>query len=189
MGDRCVAATSLRCCGGTPGDQDGRGTNELSKIESILGTRMSQNLSRDRRLACWLAKVFLNRQEIGQTASRTIDRQHTQPPPTLLCDLLIGRIQQNIVQCDQCLGLKLLPGAAEGRFGYRGNGCWIIRRCPPWRAKRRRVVPGSREATRDTRRAEGAKGDPKGASERGVQSYGRPVCSSNELAMLWRNAG
>ena len=57
------------------------------------------------------------------------------------------------------------------------------------RAKRRRVVPGSREATRDTRRAEGAKGDPKGASERGVQSYGRPVCSRNELAMLWRNAG
>ncbi len=64
-----------------------------------------------------------------------------------------------------------------------------IVRCPPWRAKRRRVVPGSREATRDTRRAEGAKGDPKGASERGVQSYGRPVCSRNELAMLWRNAG
>ena len=64
-----------------------------------------------------------------------------------------------------------------------------IFRCPPWRAKRRRVVPGSREATRDTRRAEGAKGDPKGASERGVQSYGRPVCSRNELAMLWRNAG
>ena len=64
-----------------------------------------------------------------------------------------------------------------------------IDRCPPWRAKRRRVVPGSREATRDTRRAEGAKGDPKGASERGVQSYGRPVCSRNELAMLWRNAG
>ncbi len=62
-------------------------------------------------------------------------------------------------------------------------------RCPPWRAKRRRVVPGSREATRDTRRAEGAKGDLKGASERGVQSYGRPVCSRNELAMLWRNAG
>ncbi len=62
-------------------------------------------------------------------------------------------------------------------------------RCPPWRAKRRRVVPGSREATRDTRRAEGAKGDPKGASERDVQSYGRPVCSRNELAMLWRNAG
>ena len=31
-------------------------------------------------------------------------------------------------------------------------------RCPPWRVKRRRVVPGSREATRDTRRAEGAQG-------------------------------
>ncbi len=70
--------------------------------------------------------------------------------------------------------------------GLRNQG---IVRCPPWRAKRRRVVPGSREATRDTRRAEGAKGDPKGASERGVQSYGRPVCSRNELAMLWRNAG
>ena len=70
----------------------------------------------------------------------------------------------------------------------RGDDPAIIR-CPPWRAKRRRVVPGSREATRDTRRAEGAKGDPKGASERGVQSYGRPVCSRNELAMLWRNAG
>ena len=54
MGGRCVAATSLRCCGGTPGDQDVRGTNELSKIESILGTRMSQKLSRDRRLT-WRA--------------------------------------------------------------------------------------------------------------------------------------
>ena len=74
------------------------------------------------------------------------------------------------------LQLMQAPGAAENR------------RCPPWRAKRRRVVPGSREATRDTRRAEGAKGDPKGTSERGVQSYGRPVCSRNELAMLWRNA-
>ena len=54
VGDRCVAATSLRCCGGTPGDQGVRGTNELSKIKSILGTRMSQNLSRDRRLT-WRA--------------------------------------------------------------------------------------------------------------------------------------
>ena len=71
----------------------------------------------------------------------------------------------------------------------REEGVSVSHRCPPWRAKRRRVVPGSREATRDTRRAEGAKGDPKGASERGVQSYGRPVCSRNELAMLWRNAG
>ena len=65
--------------------------------------------------------------EIGQAACRTIDRQHAQSPPALLYDLLISRIQQNIVQCDQCLGLELLPGAAEGRFGYRGNGCWIIR--------------------------------------------------------------
>ena len=78
-------------------------------------------------------------------------------------------------------GLTVLPGMTAT--------VTVDMRCPPWRAKRRRVVPGSREATRDTRRAEGAKGDPKGASERGVQSYGRPVCSRNELAMLWRNAG
>ena len=79
--------------------------------------------------------------------------------------------------------VALFDEVVEWSFGERSH------RCPPWRAKRRRVVPGSREATRDTRRAEGAKGDPKGASERGVQSYGRPVCSRNELAMLWRNAG
>ncbi len=146
MGDRCVAATSLRCCGGTPGDQDGRGTNELSKIESILGTRMSQNLSRDRRLAC------IRQMDMDEIASRA--------------ELVF-----------------------EGRVIARRVVHVPNSRCPPWRAKRRRVVPGSREATRDTRRAEGAKGDPKGASERGVQSYGRPVCSRNELAMLWRNAG
>ena len=81
--------------------------------------------------------------------------------------------------------MKNLSGGMKQKLGLI---CTLIR-CPPWRAKRRRVVPGSREATRDTRRAEGAKGDPKGASERGVQSYGRPVCSRNELAMLWRNAG
>ena len=80
--------------------------------------------------------------------------------------------------------VPVVPDTATGLSLTLPNG-----RCPPWRAKRRRVVPGSREATRDTRRAEGAKGDPKGASERGVQSYGRPVCSRNELAMLWRNAG
>ncbi|WP_305801131.1 hypothetical protein, partial [Thiolapillus sp.] len=34
------------------GDQDGWGTNRLSKAESILGTGMSQNLSRGRRHAC-----------------------------------------------------------------------------------------------------------------------------------------
>ncbi|WP_419590813.1 transposase [Thiolapillus sp.] len=35
------------------GDQDGWGTNRLSKAESILGTGMSQNLSRGRRHACY----------------------------------------------------------------------------------------------------------------------------------------
>ena len=87
--------------------------------------------------------------------------------------------------------LFLLSGGASSlvEVPEPGIDLGLLRRCQPWRAKRRRVVPGSREATRDTRRAEGAKGDPKGASERGVQSYGRPVCSRNELAMLWRNAG
>ncbi len=87
-------------------------------------------------------------------------------------------------------GQGTYPVAAAGEGGGRLPVVPAAHiRCPPWRAKRRRVVPGSREATRDIRRAEGAKGDPKGASERGVQSYGRPVCSRNELAMLWRNAG
>ena len=81
------------------------------------------------------------------------------------------------------------PAYSSGNMDRPALKRLLVDRCPPWRAKRRRVVPGSREATRDTRRAEGAKGDPKGASERGVQSYGRPVCSRNELAMLWRNAG
>ncbi len=42
------------------GDQDVWGTNRLSKAESILGTGMSQNLSRGRRHT-WLAGLFLNR--------------------------------------------------------------------------------------------------------------------------------
>ena len=78
MGDRCVAATSLRCCGGTPGDQDGRGTNELSKIESILGTRMSQNLSRDRRLA-WPGRSRARRRTSG-VCSRTVRRKSVHFP-------------------------------------------------------------------------------------------------------------
>ena len=43
---------SLRSCCVVLGDQDGWGTNRLSKAESILGTGMSQNLSRGRRHAC-----------------------------------------------------------------------------------------------------------------------------------------
>ncbi len=192
MGGRCVAATSLRCCGGTPGDQDDRGTNELSKIESILGTRMFQNLSRDRRLTCTRAastgacRVSPGRSPVPSGPDRSSlvcasradearkgvsDERGDATPPSLRC--LHPRLHRR----------RAGPGI---QFHRRPARC---RRCPPWRAKRRRVVPGSREATRDTRRAEGAKGDPKGASERGVQSYGRPVCSRNELAMLWRNAG
>ncbi len=52
MGAKCGAATSLRSCCVVLGDQDGWGTNRLSKAESILGTGMSQNLSRGRRHAC-----------------------------------------------------------------------------------------------------------------------------------------
>ncbi len=98
----------------------------------------------------------------------------------------VGKLMELAVQW----GRERRPDLTVGICGEHGGHPDSIHfRCPPWRAKRRRVVPGSREATRDTRRAEGAKGDPKGASERGVQSYGRPVCSRNELAMLWRNAG
>ncbi len=42
----------MRSCCVVLGDQDGWGTNGLSKAESILGTGMSQNLSRGRRHAC-----------------------------------------------------------------------------------------------------------------------------------------
>ena len=48
MGAKHGAATSLRSCCAVPGDQDGWGTNRLSKAESFLGTGMSQNLSRGR---------------------------------------------------------------------------------------------------------------------------------------------
>ena len=109
--------------------------------------------------------------------------------------VVVDRFFPSTKQCSRCEAVHDMPLAARTmRCGCgleidRDHNAAINLRCPPWRAKRRRVVPGSREATRDTRRAEGAKGDPKGASERGVQSYGRPVCSRNELAMLWRNAG
>ncbi len=53
MGAKYGAATSLRSCCVVLGDQDGWGTNRLSKAESILGTGMSQNLSRGRRHA-WM---------------------------------------------------------------------------------------------------------------------------------------
>ena len=53
MGAKYGAATSLRSCCVVLGDQDGWGTNRLSKAESILGTGMSQNLSRGRRHACY----------------------------------------------------------------------------------------------------------------------------------------
>ena len=43
----------MRSCCVVLGDQDGWGTNRLSKAESILGTGMSQNLSRGRRHA-WM---------------------------------------------------------------------------------------------------------------------------------------
>ena len=49
MGAKHGAATSLRSCCAVLGDQDCWGTNRLSKAESILGTGMSQNLSRGRR--------------------------------------------------------------------------------------------------------------------------------------------
>ena len=88
----------------------------------------------------------------------------TQPPPTLLCDLLIGRNQQNIVQCDQCL---LLPGAAEGRFGYRGNGCWIIVIVSKNCSSSSRLVPLRKFSNSGTSRCKGkARSRVKSRSER-----------------------
>ena len=104
----------------------------------------------------------------------------------------VDRTRNNANRIREQLRKKVIP-ELEGKWGveasYTGRAedqketladmkqgaffalAMIYIRCPPWRAKRRRQR------------------DPKGASERGVQSYGRPVCSSNELAMLWRNAG
>ena len=105
----------------------------------------------------------------------------------------VDRTRNNANRIREQLRKKVIP-ELEGKWGveasYTGRAedqketladmkqgaffalAMIYIRCPPWRE-----------------RSEGAKGDPKGASERGVQSYGRPVCSRNELAMLWRNAG
>ena len=115
----------------------------------------------------WLAKVFLNRQEIGQTASRTIDRQHTQPPPTLLCDLLIGRIQQNIVQCDQCLGLKLLwarqKAASDTGVTDVGSSVIVSKNC----SSSSRLVPLRKFSNSGTSRCKGkARSRVKSRSER-----------------------
>ena len=183
MGDRCVAATSLRCCGGTPGDQDDRGTNELSKIESILGTRMSQNLSRDRRLAwggsrCRCPRVryvadfrtslhahpLENREEwcyqrgiqgrrgwLDDSRSPQLSAgTHGKTKPSATKKANPGRLT---LWYWWWMGLPLQTLAPE-----KDEDALLGIRCPPWRVKRRRVVPGSREATRDTRRVEGAQG-------------------------------
>ena len=75
--------------------------------------------------------------------------------------------------------VHLLPVERAWRRPW-GHLRLLLARCPPWRAKRRRVVPGSREATRDTRRAEGAKGDPKGAS----RTAGAPM-SCRRSSRFW----
>ncbi|MET0091588.1 MAG: HAMP domain-containing protein [Candidatus Thiodiazotropha sp.] len=62
-----------------------------------------------------------------------------------------------------------IPQKTEDEIGLLVK--WF-NRCQPGKAKRRLVVPGSREAILETRRAVGAKGDPKIASERDVQSFG-----------------
>ena len=113
---------------------------------------------------------------------------HRKPPRKLILDF---DATDDPVHSNCQVPCQYIPRSRERLFLARDvrEVIDVFLRCPPWRAKRRRVVPGSREATRDARRAEGAKEDPKGASECGVQLYGRPVCSRNELAMLWRNAG
>ncbi|MEJ1415466.1 MAG: TonB-dependent receptor, partial [Candidatus Sedimenticola sp. (ex Thyasira tokunagai)] len=64
------AVTSLRCYRVAVSDQDGRGTNRLSKAELILGTGMSQNLSRGRRLAYkWQLQANYNIQRFDLDSS------------------------------------------------------------------------------------------------------------------------
>ncbi len=64
----------MRSCCVVLGDQDGWGTNRLSKAESILGTGMSQNLSRGRRHACayGLRRLGLTGTAFAKAQSTTI---------------------------------------------------------------------------------------------------------------------
>ncbi|WP_419597648.1 transposase [Thiolapillus sp.] len=74
---------------------------------------------------------------------------------------------------------EYLPGKANPRF--------VVTRCQPWRAKRRLVVPSSREAALFSRRALRQRENKVGLRTR-RPVIGSQVRSSNELAKLLRSA-
>ncbi len=63
----------MRSCCVVLGDQDGWGTNRLSKAESILGTGMSQNLSRGRRHACEQLEIVVKAVFRSWMGKRAVD--------------------------------------------------------------------------------------------------------------------
>ncbi len=63
----------MRSCCVVLGDQDGWGTKRLSKAESILGTGMSQNLSRGRRHACEQLEIVVKAVFRSWMGKRAVD--------------------------------------------------------------------------------------------------------------------
>ncbi len=175
MGAKYGAATSLRSCCVVLGDQDGWGTNRLSKAESILGTGMSQNLSRGRRHACQRLDGLLYALERDHQRDQQVHHIALDPWAVLHGAGHIGR-ERPLVSCP-ALGALLDLGV------YVGDHL----RCQPWRAKRRLVDPSSREAALFSRRALRQRENKVGLRTR-RPVIGRQVRSSNELAKLLRSA-
>ncbi len=173
MGAKYGAATSLRSCCVVLGDQDGWGTNRLSKAESILGTGMSQNLSRGRRHA-WM--IYLEDQP--DTVHPHGCGEHASGKRFIFSSFRFiptGVGNTGIYSRTCCC------------FSVHPHGCGEHLRCQPWRAKRRLVVPSSREAALFSRRALRQRENKVGLRTR-RPVIGSQVRSSNELAKLLRSA-
>ena len=104
-----------------------------------------------------------------------------QPPPALLCDLLIGRIQQNIVQCDQCLGLELFrarqKAASDTGVTDAGSSVMVSKN---WSSSSR-LVPLRKFSNSGTSRCKGkARSRVKSRSERRACCKNRAT-SSNQI--------
>ncbi len=151
MGAKYGAATSLRSCCVVLGDQDGWGTNRLSKAESILGTGMSQNLSRGRRHACAVfVGLFAGSQELPPSGGRFFWL-----PVPVIGGTFIPSMEGIITAFQTAFQVN------NALHAVHPHGCGELLRCQPWRAKRRLVDPSSREAALLTRRAHSARGEAK----------------------------